>query len=234
MISIITINFNNLNGLLETAESIAALCGDFEWVVVDGVSTDGSDEFIRNCDLIDKYIIEKDQGIADAWNKGISLASGPYFSLLNSGDRYESDAVQAITPYLSPDKIVCGRSRLFKAGVEKGVFHALPNKLDKGMYLPHHGAFLHKALFERVGPYKLLKYSMDYEWFLRARYLNVNFESADVCVGRYELGGLSDVSYKESFLTNRRIQIGYGASWLSSTLYCALAILKHWAKRRFL
>ena len=89
-LSIITINFNNLAGLKKTVESVGGpLPLDCEWIVVDGLSTDGSVEFIDYAPFTHK-IIEKDRGIYDAMNKGLKAANGDFVWFMNSGDRFHS------------------------------------------------------------------------------------------------------------------------------------------------
>lgn len=89
-LSIVTINLNNLIGLKKTVESIRLQQNkNFEYIIKDGGSTDGSIEFIENnLDVIDKYIVCSDTGIYNAFNQGIESAKYDYIHLLNSGDIY--------------------------------------------------------------------------------------------------------------------------------------------------
>lgn len=94
-ISIITINFNNAAGLKKTLESIKNLkCPDgveLESIVVDGASRDSSLEIIKSyTDTITQYVSEPDNGIYDAMNKGIRMASGQWLNFMNSGDVFAS------------------------------------------------------------------------------------------------------------------------------------------------
>ncbi len=86
--SIITINYNNCKGLHRTLDSIIGqTCKDFEWIVIDGGSTDGSKELIeQHQDAVTYWCSEPDKGIYNAMNKGVSKASGDYCLFLNSGD----------------------------------------------------------------------------------------------------------------------------------------------------
>ncbi|EMT6383360.1 glycosyltransferase [Providencia rettgeri] len=87
--SIITINYNNYLGLLKTCNSIYPLLNkNIEWIVVDGLSNDKSVNFIRNNKKITHFTIEKDNGIYDAMNKGIDLATGDFIIFMNSGDTF--------------------------------------------------------------------------------------------------------------------------------------------------
>src|SRR4051794_24669180 len=92
-LSIITINRNNLSGLRRTLESVLAQTDrGFEYVVIDGGSSDGSQELLRATVGIDYWISEHDNGIFDAMNKGIATAHGDYLLFINSGDcLYEPD-----------------------------------------------------------------------------------------------------------------------------------------------
>ena len=87
-LSIITINYNNLAGLQKTFESVFnQTFQDFEYIVIDGGSTDGSKELIEQYhDKIDYWVSEPDSGIYNAMNKGIVRANGEYLQFLNSGD----------------------------------------------------------------------------------------------------------------------------------------------------
>ena len=90
-LSIITINYNNKKGLLKTINSIKEQSFiDFEWIIIDGGSTDGSVEIIReNESRIAYWISEPDKGVYDAMNKGILRANGVWLNFMNSGDTFE-------------------------------------------------------------------------------------------------------------------------------------------------
>lgn len=89
-LSIITINYNNRDGLQKTINSvISQTYKDFEWIVIDGGSTDGSKELIEQyTQYITYWVSEPDKGIYNAMNKGIQVAKGKYLHFLNSGDFY--------------------------------------------------------------------------------------------------------------------------------------------------
>lgn len=87
-LSVITINYNNCNGLKKTIESVVnQTCKDFEYIVIDGGSTDGSVDVIKEyADRINYWVSEPDKGIYNAMNKGVLVANGEYIQFLNSGD----------------------------------------------------------------------------------------------------------------------------------------------------
>lgn len=97
-ISIITINFNNAAGLKKTLESIKNLkCPngvELESIVVDGASRDNSVDIIKSyTDTVTRYVSEPDNGIYDAMNKGIRIASGQWLNFMNSGDCFFSNDI---------------------------------------------------------------------------------------------------------------------------------------------
>ena len=96
-LTIITINYNNLEGLKRTVESVVnQTWQELEYIVIDGGSTDGSAAFLASCsDTIDYWVSEPDNGIYNALNKGIQKATGEYLLFLNSGDHFYSDEVLA-------------------------------------------------------------------------------------------------------------------------------------------
>ena len=92
-LSIITINYNNLEGLKRTVESVINQTSkEFEYIVIDGGSNDGSGAYIESkSEHIDYWVSEPDKGIYNAMNKGIAKASGEYLLFLNSGDHLFSN-----------------------------------------------------------------------------------------------------------------------------------------------
>lgn len=87
-LSVITINFNDVDGIRKThSELVSQKNNDWEWICIDGASTDGSVEFINeNHSSFDVVVSEQDSGIYDAMNKGFRISSGEYVMFVNSGD----------------------------------------------------------------------------------------------------------------------------------------------------
>lgn len=111
-LSIITINFNNLEGLKKTAESVInQTWKDFEWIIIDGGSTDGSKEYIvtlydnlndSGWNPITYWCSEPDKGIYNAMNKGIANANGEYLNFMNSGDCfYGSNTLENVSTFIN-------------------------------------------------------------------------------------------------------------------------------------
>ena len=130
-LSIITINYNNREGLARTIASVKAQnFSDYEWLVIDGGSTDGSRELIEaNKALFAYWCSEPDKGIYDAINKGTRHASGQYVSCMNSGDTYFSDDTlsRVFASPLTADVIY---GDWYKVYPERRVLCSMPCPLD--------------------------------------------------------------------------------------------------------
>lgn len=120
--SIITINLNNREGLRKTILSVLEQeCRDFEYIVIDGASTDGSIDVIRKYKRsITSWISEKDSGIYNAMNKGLARAGGEYIYFLNSGDFFYSPHVLSeIHGMGTVFDILCGRVMTTDGSIQK-------------------------------------------------------------------------------------------------------------------
>ena len=209
-LTIITINRNNAAGLEKTMKSVfSQQRTDFEYVVVDGASTDGSVGVIERFagDFGDrlKWISEPDKGIYNAMNKGIGMASGSYLEFLNSGDCLVSEDVvermykaleDAGNPSLlygnmlkelSNGKVVRDRSL---AG-QKITFLDFYNGT-----LNHSSAFIRKELFGKYGRYdESLKIVSDWKWFLQAIVFGGEKPVyADFDVSLFDMNGISETN----------------------------------------
>ena len=113
-LSIITINLNNKADLQKTIDSIfTQTCKEFEWVIIDGGSTDGSVELIKETlQYINYWVSEPDKGIYNAMNKGIKASHGEYLLFLNSGDYlYDSSVIHNVLPLLKDRDFYVGERK---------------------------------------------------------------------------------------------------------------------------
>lgn len=171
-LSIITINYNNKHGLQKTINSvISQIYKEFEWIIIDGGSTDGSKELIEQyTDYITYWVCEPDKGIYNAMNKGIEVAKGEYLLFLNSGDYLVS--VYTLEHVLCKSfqaDIVYGNLLYDKKKVERAPgFHndyIACIDLIKGT-LFHPSTFIKRELFEKYGYYdETLKIVADWKFF---------------------------------------------------------------------
>lgn len=226
LFSVITINYNNLDGLKRTFESVHNQTSrhEIDFVVVDGNSSDSSAEFLReNANSIDSLTIEKDKGIYDAMNKGIALAKGKYLWFVNSGDIIFSNTVaEELTAIASesPDVIFGDTMFTDNSGKEIGLIsqlkpQPLPQKLNSesfryGMCLCHQSFLVKKEL----SPNYNLAYrqAADIDWILNILKKNPSNLRFDGVIAGFETGGSSyqneKTAWKERYAV---LKAHYGA-----------------------
>lgn len=197
-ISVITINYNNAEGLYKTVASVVGQVGlEFEYLVVDGGSTDNSLSRIAEFrDKISVLVSEKDKGIYDAQNKGMALASGEYLLFLNSGDFLCTPDVLKTAVDMKLDKDIVYGNMIINWGPNK-TLGLMPDSITKEHLfsdtLWHPVSFIRRELFERYGHYDL-SYSMvaDYEFFVRTIIgKQVSTKHIPLTVCEFNTGGLS-------------------------------------------
>lgn len=165
-LSIITINYNNKKGLAKTFESIQSQTyKEFEYIVIDGGSTDGSKELIEMTSIIDYWVSEKDSGVYNALNKGIKAANGRYVIFMNSGDFfYHNHLIGNIASNFDGEiSVLYGNSIYFKDnGFQKE--EVFPDKLSFSFFyksgINHQASFIKRELF-----LKYFMYNEDYKIF---------------------------------------------------------------------
>ena len=131
ILSIITINYNNRLGLLKTMQSVVEQSyKNFEYLIIDGGSDDGSLEDILNYEhCLSFWCSEKDKGVYNAMNKGIVKATGEYLLFLNSGDfLLDNQTLSKIVPLLKDYSIIYG-DLIFRSDT-KDILQTYPDRLD--------------------------------------------------------------------------------------------------------
>lgn len=200
-LSIITINYNNKEGLQHTIESVKRQrCKDFEYIIVDGDSTDGSKDIMQEyADTIDIAISEKDTGIYNAMNKGVKCAHGDFLLFLNSGDWLNSTNVtEIILPHLT-DNIDILSGYVLLDGKFKRHLPGSPKSLTISTIL--HSAMSHQSAFIRRSflinrPYnENYRIMSDWVFFLETSVLDSpRYQHIDYDVAVFENAGLSSNS----------------------------------------
>lgn len=210
VLTIITINRNNASGLKKTMQSVHDQSfKDFEYVVVDGASTDGSVEviegFVSAFGNRLKWISEPDKGIYCAMNKGIRMAGGDYVEFLNSGDCLASNDVvgkmmDTLENGLFPSILYGNMIKVFPDGHRfKDLCFAGKEISFLGFYtgtLNHSPAYIRKSLFEKYGMYdESLRIVSDWKWYLNAIIFGEEKPVyADIDVSLFDMTGISETN----------------------------------------
>ena len=199
-LSIITINRNNCAGLSRTMDSVIRQTSkDFEWILIDGASTDGSLELIRhNEQYLSYWISEPDNGIYNAMNKGLQQAHGEYCLFLNSGDWLAQDsAIAEVLPILSGD-IFVARSLYHNGQKIAGQSRYLSSETFAlstlaRVSLPHQSTFIRTTLLRQAGGYdESYRLLADWAFFMQMAINNsAEFVFSDICTSVYDTSGLS-------------------------------------------
>ncbi|WP_051199999.1 glycosyltransferase family 2 protein [Flavobacterium subsaxonicum] len=174
-LSIITINLNNAQDLVRTIESVnSQTFRDFEFIIIDGASTDGSVEIIKQIeDRLAFWVSERDSGIFNAMNKGIKKASGDYLIMLNAGDvLYDNNTLQNIFESNPTEDILYGDAILESKGKifgEKIFSHPITFGFFRRTSISHQAAFIKRELHDRIGFYdETLRFASDWKFFVLA------------------------------------------------------------------
>ena len=219
-LSLITINQNNAAGLEKTMQSVASQTfKEFEYIVIDGASTDGSVEVIKKYESQFahlKWVSEPDTGIYNAMNKGIRMASGNYIQILNSADSIAAPDVTgrmlaALEDTGNPSILYGNMIKCFLNGktlVDKSFAGQEITML--GMFtgtLNHDPAYIRRDLFEKYGYYdESLKIVSDWKWYLQAIILGGEKPKyVDLNVTLFDMTGISEsVESKEKIQEERQ------------------------------
>lgn len=204
--SIITVNYNNKEGLRRTIESVIhQTFRDFEYIVIDGGSTDGSAEVLKEYDAqIDYWVSEHDGGIYQGMNKGIKKATGKYLNFMNSGDCFfASDILEKVSHYNSDADFIVGKDYHYNTETHQGHASIQPPRTTMIHFfvatLDHQSSFIKRELFNNSlydENYRLVS-----DWiFFTEKIVNeqkqVEFIPDIVC--RREEGGLSEQQWENN------------------------------------
>jgi glycosyltransferase involved in cell wall biosynthesis len=181
LISVITISFNSIAHIEKAILSVIyQKNADFEYILIDGGSTDGTAEIISKYhDKIKYWHSKLDFGITDAFNMGIKNSSGKWLVFINSDDAFNNDQVlNQMSKYLSDDSfdVIYGKVQLINRNAP---FNIISKPLGKNYnyfrylfnnLIPHQSSFINSDFFKKYGLYSM-QYTLcaDYELFLRAR-----------------------------------------------------------------
>ncbi len=204
--SIITVNYNNKEGLRKTIESVIhQTFRDFEFIVIDGGSTDGSVDVLKEYDSqIDFWVSEPDGGIYQGMNKGIVKATGEYLNFMNSGDYfYSSDILEKVSNYQSDADFIVGKDYHYNDETHQGHASIQPPRTTMMHFfmatLDHQSTFIKRGLF-KDSPYDE-NHRLVSDWIFFTEKIvkeNKHIQFIPDIVCRREEGGLSEQQWQKN------------------------------------
>lgn len=220
-LSVITVNYNDKNGLNKTIPSVISqtYC-DYEYIVIDGGSTDGSVDVIKQYgSKISYWVSEADSGIYNAMNKALRFSTGEYCIFMNSGDTFaDVQTLQAIFSLHPVEDIICG----ITCTEVKTILPPKEVTLDflYNRTICHQCAFIKTSLMKKYGYDEKYKIVADRKFFIQAFILeNCTYRAVDVNVVNYDLSGYSAMNPLQSRmeydkvleeLIPARVRVDYG------------------------
>ena len=196
-LSVITVNLNNLEGLRRTAESvISQTFTDFEWIVIDGGSSDGSRELIEHySDRIAYWCSEPDKGIYNAINKGIAHAHGDYIQFLHSGDYlFEPTTLEKVFARLPGGDIIYGDAMLLYPDgttLDKKYPDTVSLNYFKHDVINHQACFFRREVFDGHPYNEDFLIAGDWAYCFAAVCRGLKFTHIPQTIVYYDNGGLS-------------------------------------------
>jgi len=197
LISVVTVVYNGGQTLERAIKSvIGQTLNNIEYIIIDGNSTDNTLEIIKkNDDYIDFWLSEPDDGIADAFNKGLSYARGDFISFLGSDDWYEPDGLQKIAEAMISDgKIYSGNANLRNnvEGRPLKMHVSRPDRIFQTMRIAHPATFVSREVFEQTGGFSTVyRIAMDYDFLLKAKIRGYEIIAVNAVIVNIMLGGIS-------------------------------------------
>lgn len=226
-ISVITVVLNDVDHIEKTILSVIHQPNiDLEYIIIDGGSSDGTVEIIRHYEKhLAYWVSEPDNGVSDAFNKGLTHASGDIIGLVNSGDFLENDALHKVadTFHHGDIEVVYGNVQYWNATEREYVYKADHTLLAKFMSINHPAVFVKNEIYQKYGMFdQQYRVAMDYELILRFYIKGTKFAYLDTVLSNMALGGLSDVHWKRAYREAYEIRkqyLGGGAGLYSLYIF---------------
>lgn len=218
-VTIITVCFNSASTIAQTISSVASQTyNDIQYIVIDGGSTDRTVDIVReNSGIVDHFVSETDQGIYDAMNKALKIASGDVVGILNSDDFFEADNVIArvvdkfneasCVDLVFGDVVFASNEDLTSIKRYYSSRSFRPWKLRFGWMPPHPATFVRRDVYERFGGYQIgYRISADYERFVRWLLVEkLSYSRINRVLVRMRQGGASNAGLRSNWILNREI-----------------------------
>ena len=196
--SIITVNLNNATGLEDTINSvIKQTCPDYEYLIIDGGSTDNSKAIIEKYkDKINFWVTEPDNGIFNAMNKGITASKGDYLIFMNSGDCFYNEKVlEDSLQYMTSDFVIGEIKRKDDDTIMNYELSDISMMTFYKGAIPHQATFHKRSLFQNSLYDETLKISSDWKFFfIKIIFENATYNLMPVIVCSFDTTGISNTN----------------------------------------
>lgn len=230
-VSIITVCYNSEDTIEDTIRSVQMQnYHDIEYIIIDGASSDSTISIInRYSNVVSLFVSEKDNGLYDAINKGISLATGEIIGMLNSDDVfYDEDSISNIVGSFTgsvdgiyADLVYVKRdnldvvTRIFRSSYFK------PSLIKFGLSLPHPTFYIRKTVYDKLGLYDVrFKIASDFELMSRVIVSGANLFYLPKFLVKMREGGLSTGSFKSRLYQNKEIVNGCRLNGIKTNIFC--------------
>jgi glycosyltransferase involved in cell wall biosynthesis len=237
-VSIITVVRNGASTLQRTIDSIRhQTYSQIEYIIIDGASTDGTLEIIKsNLDVISFWISERDNGIYDGFNKGVSIASGDYIGFLNADDAYSPDQIeQSVTTLEKTGHLWSFGNTWLYDYYGEDIFLGGDPHYDQTVRLNMPSiqqvtVLTHRAVFDIVGLFRTsYRVASDYDWFIRVAMAGIRGIHNPAVIGKMWAGGISTTNQKLSIRESFLISVRNGHPLLEACVFwwMRLRFMKH-------
>ena len=209
--SIITVNYNHRDGLIKTIESVInQTFTDYEYIIIDGGSNDGSLDIIKEYhDQITYWVSEQDKGVYNAMNKGIAQAHGDYINFMNSGDTfYNNHVLENVRELMDNSDFIIGKDYNQDPETRETFTTILPTRLSMAAFymwtLPHQSAFICRSLFSKSLYDENLRIVADWKFYMeKIVFEGKKVQMLDLVISNREQGGMS-VSQSNKTIEERK------------------------------
>ena len=219
LLSIVTITYNNLEGLQKTAQSITAqTCDNYEWIIIDGNSDDGTVQFLETVKA-DISISEPDHGIYDAMNKGLAQATGQYSLFLNAGDVLENQhTLQEIKERIEHKKydFIYGDSAEEISGKITFKRSRPHTKINQGMFTHHQAMIYNISIIQKIKYDTQYKIAADYDLTWKAIKQSKEFLYLPFPMCVFEAGGVSQQQVVKGRIEQFKIRKSHGIAFIKN------------------
>ena len=219
LVSIVTVVYNGEKYIENTIASIFnQTYKNIEYIIIDGGSVDNTVSIIKKYqNRLAYWVSEKDNGISDAFNKGISIAKGEIIGIINADDWYEENAIEKVVAFIDDADLVYSDMQLWKNEKKDFVIKGSHCFLKREMTVNHPSVFVKKECYNRLGSFDIqYELAMDYDLMLRFMVNSCHFKYIPEVLANMRWEGLSDIKWlkgcketlhiKNRYLPNQKLK----------------------------